>query len=388
MRIAIINEHCHKIGGPNKYIAEIAERLGHIHEVHIFAQSFADVENKKVIFHKVPVIKGTWLLTFLSFIVNSTILIKLNGKFDIIHSQGVNCLIQNVVTNHCTFTPAYNIYDSCNVTEKYYFGDNFLKKALRKWLYYKTKLLMYHLEKKIYGSKSKRKIIAVSEEVKREINEYYHKSPEEITVIYNGVNLEKFNLSNKNEYRKLIRGKFNIKEEDFVLLFVGANWENKGLELLIKALPLLNDQSIKLLIVGHWRKIYYETLINSLQLKEQVIFAGETDHPEKFYGASDIFVLPSYYEACSLATLEAAASCLPILTTKTNGSRELIIDGENGYFIKHSPEDISNKIRYLLNNKEKLEETGRKIRQKLEEENYSWDKTADLVLKVYKEVIA
>lgn len=385
MRIAIINDHPHKIGGVNKYIAEIAKRLCHLHEVHIFAQSSAYFENPKVIFHNVPVIKGPWLLTLLSFIINSTVLIKLSGRFDIIHSQGASSLIQNVVTNHVTYNPAYRIYEACGVAENYYFGENFLKKALRKLLYSTNKLLVCQLEKQVYGSKSKRKIIAVSEGVKREINEYYDKPSADITVIHNGVDLEKFNPSKKNEYRKFIRSKFNIKEEDFTLLFVGANWENKGLDLLIKALSLLNDPSIRLLIAGQWKKTYCEALVNRLQLKEQVIFAGETDQPEMFYGAADLFVLPSYYEACSLPLLEAAASSLPILTTRTNGSQELIIDGENGYLISHSPEDISSKIRYLLNNKEKMEETGRKIRRKLEEEGYSWDTTAKLLAKLYEE---
>ena len=73
---------------------------------------------------------------------------------------------------------------------------------------------------------------------------------------------------------------------------------------------------------------------------------------KRFYAAADIFVFPSYFEGFSLVTLEAQASGVPIVATRINGTEELIQDGYNGFFVRHDPEDIAQKIDILANDEE------------------------------------
>ncbi len=84
-------------------------------------------------------------------------------------------------------------------------------------------------------------------------------------------------------------------------------------------------------------------------LKERVMFAGFTEHPEQYYIASDVFVFPSYYEAFPLVPMEAAAAGLPIVATRVNGVREWIEDGKTGLLSSFEPTDFAEKILFLAN---------------------------------------
>ena len=105
-----------------------------------------------------------------------------------------------------------------------------------------------------------------------------------------------------------------------------------------------------------------------------------------YYCAGDIFVFPSLYEAFSLATLEAAASGLPIIATKINGTEELIKEGYNGFFVKRDPKDITEKINLLIKDENLRKQMSRNAR-KVIEKNYTWDICAKKTTEVYEELL-
>ncbi|KPJ58135.1 MAG: hypothetical protein AMJ42_03820, partial [Deltaproteobacteria bacterium DG_8] len=92
-------------------------------------------------------------------------------------------------------------------------------------------------------------------------------------------------------------------------------------------------------------------------LSDNLIFIGEEKALEKYYGVSDLLVLPTLYDPFSNVCLEALACGLPVITTKSNGAAEIIEEGENGYIIEDARdiEGIAQKISLLLS-KEKREE--------------------------------
>src|SRR5205807_233495 len=61
-----------------------------------------------------------------------------------------------------------------------------------------------------------------------------------------------------------------------------------------------------------------------------------TPQIERYYAAADIFLLPSYYDACSLSVLEALAAGLPVITTSRNGASEALQGGRSGFTIRHA----------------------------------------------------
>jgi UDP-glucose:(heptosyl)LPS alpha-1,3-glucosyltransferase len=188
-----------------------------------------------------------------------------------------------------------------------------------------------------YKKEKVSKIIAISEMVKQDMIRWYGVSEDRITVVYNGVDIERFHPRNR-QYREEIRRRYGIGDE-FVILFVSNNFRMKGLKYLLATLSRLKKEGrllFKLLILGRDRKNPYLRLAKKMGISEEVVFAGSTNEPEKYYGAADLLVHPTFYDACSLTVLEALASGLqssPLLAMEqvghqSTGSRVCHFDPE------------------------------------------------------------
>ncbi|HYZ75349.1 MAG TPA: glycosyltransferase, partial [Chthoniobacterales bacterium] len=101
---------------------------------------------------------------------------------------------------------------------------------------------------------------------------------------------------------------------------------------------------------------------------------------------SDIFLFPSWYEAFSLATIEAAACGLPIVATKINGTEDFIVPGETGLFIEHDPEQIAGVLVKLTDNPAERARIGANARR-LVEQSYTWDHIAHQTEEAYLEYL-
>jgi UDP-glucose:(heptosyl)LPS alpha-1,3-glucosyltransferase len=233
------------------------------------------------------------------------------------------------------------------------------------------------------------RIIAISDMVKRDMMHWYGIPEDRITVAYNGVDIERFHPRNR-QYREGIRRRHGIRDE-FVILFVSNNFRMKGLVFLIKALAEIkkeNAPSCKLLVLGRDRQGSYFGLARNVGIFEEVIFAGSTDEPEKYYGASDLLVHPTFYDACSLTVLEALASGLPVITTHSNGASGIITEGQEGFVIS-DPRDgqaLVGKISFFLD-REKVEKASAAARHLAE--SYSlegnWRKIKNILNEVSSE---
>jgi UDP-glucose:(heptosyl)LPS alpha-1,3-glucosyltransferase len=208
-----------------------------------------------------------------------------------------------------------------------------------------------------YQERPLRAIIAISDMVKQDMMHWYQIPEERITVVYNGVDIERFHPRNR-QYREEIRRRHGIGEE-LVILFVSNNFRMKGLGFLIRALAEVKKEdhpSLRLLVLGRDRKEPYLRLAKKIGISEEVVFAGSTDEPEKYYGAADLLVHPTFYDACSLTVLEALASGLPVITTHSNGASGIITQGQEGFVIS-DPRDgqaLVEKISFFLN-RERIE---------------------------------
>ena len=127
-----------------------------------------------------------------------------------------------------------------------------------------------------------------------------------------------------------------LSDEARVILFSGNNFGPKGLGTLIKALSLLKEElaDLCLLVLGRGRKGPFQRLAQKLRIAQRVVFAGFAKEPERFYGASDLFVLPTKYDPFANVCLEALASGLPVITTTANGASEIIENGKYGFILE------------------------------------------------------
>src|SRR4029077_5270890 len=90
---------------------------------------------------------------------------------------------------------------------------------------------------------------------------------------------------------------------------------------------------IHLLVCGGGRVASYKRLASALGLADTVHFLGFHPDIRECYASSDFFVLPTYYDPCSLVVLEALAWGRPAFLTRSNGAGELITDGRQGYVL-------------------------------------------------------
>lgn len=376
MRIAYIVEHCHKKGGHERYVAQLAEKMSEKHEVHIFANSFSDVE-AEVFYHHVPMFSKPTLLMLGSFIINAGILVAKHGPFDIIHSQGANAIVQNVVTNHTSQKARIIAMSEFAFLERGWLGrihDILLEK------------MIVANEERIYGLDSRCQVIAVSNGVKREMLKFYKLPAQNITVVVNGVDLESFSPLNRKTMRADWRIKNGFSAEDFIILFVGGDWERKGLEIIIGALALIPQDFVKLAVVGNWhREAEYRKMVKSKGLDKRVCFCGATTQSETAYAGADLFVLASLYEACPFSVLEALASGLPIVMTAVNGSDEFVHSGENGFLIPRDRRVLSQVVNRFITERNLLVDMGSASRRIAQ--NYSWSRCIEETERVYLKVL-
>lgn len=185
-------------------------------------------------------------------------------------------------------------------------------------------------EAELVASPKLRGIICNSHMVADEWRQYYAVPDERLHVIYNGVDTEKFHPRLRTpEARIALRERLGWSLNDPVFLFVGSGFQRKGVPQLLEALA--RTQGFRLCVVGADRKLEaMRRKAEELGLSSRVAFAGPQVDVLPFYAAADAFVLPTLYDPCPNAVLEAMACGLPVLVSPTCGAREWVLSGENG----------------------------------------------------------
>ena len=173
--------------------------------------------------------------------------------------------------------------------------------------------------------------------IKGDIISHYAFPEARIAVVFNSVDLTRFHPHNRLLYRAKRRSGLGVRDDALLLLFAGNNYRLKGLGALVRALSLLArrfpERDFRLLVAGRGRVRPYRRLSRRLGVEDRVIFAGPLTGMEEYYGASDIYVHPTFYDSCSLTVLEALASGLPVVTTRFNGAAQVIVSEEGGAVI-------------------------------------------------------
>ncbi len=155
--------------------------------------------------------------------------------------------------------------------------------------------------------------------------------PNRITVIHNGVDCQRFSPVHRAAFRAVIRRRLGIPDDALVLLIAAHNFRLKGVpELLRVAARLLkNGRRLHVVVAGGRRLDRWRLFAVWLGLGQHVTFVGTITDMVPYFSAADAYVHPTYYDPCSLVLLEAAASGLPIVTTRQfNGAVELFREDE------------------------------------------------------------
>lgn len=168
-----------------------------------------------------------------------------------------------------------------------------------------------------------RHLIAVSNTVRQEFVEHYAVEPKRISVIYVGINIQRFE---KLLPREEARQRLKLPIDKPILLYVGFSTPRKGLEYLAQALQKMRVSAV-LVIVGNWEARYYKHFIKMLDEKRShIIITGyvpDADLP-LYYAAANVFVLPSLLEGFGIPLIEAMAAGVPVITTSGGAAGEVV----------------------------------------------------------------
>ena len=142
-----------------------------------------------------------------------------------------------------------------------------------------------------------------------------------------------FNHEARLSRRSGSRQSLDLDDRDFVFLLIGNDWKKKGLDLLLRALAII-DIPIQLFVVGKDDPGLYRSALRQLRLDNRVRFLVPSADVLSFYAATDAYVAPSLEDAFGLPILEAMACGLPVIASVQAGASENIIDGTTGYLLR------------------------------------------------------
>jgi len=243
------------------------------------------------------------------------------------------------------------------------------------------------IDRKIYNKKFKSScksadtIIAISEQTKNDIMEFYSIPSEKIKVVYQSCDDIFYKEQTQNETEKT-KAKYKLPEK--YLLCVGTIEERKNLLTVVKALTIVKN--ISLVVVGK-KKSYYKKVsefISKNNLDKRILFLENVpneDLPSIYHGA-EIFIYPSLYEGFGIPIIEALTCKTPVITTKglcfqeAGGQDSIYIDPTNY-------EQLAIEIQNLLSSPEtqkRISENGFEYSKKFQPQVI-----ASEIMKVYSE---
>lgn len=372
MKIAVVIPKYGLPGGAESYAYELSERLAAREglEIHVFANQWRYGESS-ITFHKIPILTFPRFLTQVSFAHFANRKIGF-GDFDLVHSHD-RIFSMDLFTMH-------------SIPHK-----TWIKEARSRSLSLFDRTMAWVERKGITGSPQP-VILPVSNLVREELLKAYDLPESIVRVIHPGVSTERFSGLDRASCRREIRQRYGLSLNEVVVLFVSMNFELKRLDLVMRGIAKLvsagnTSSSLNLMIVGKGKKKKYQKLAQELRIADRVIFTGVIRDIEKYYLASDIFVMPSIFDTFGIAVLEAMMAGLPVIISRRVGAKDLIDPGVHGCVLSENPSplDMSQALASLLGS-EKRREIGEMCRRVAMA--HDWSRTADQVAELYHQLAA
>jgi N-acetyl-alpha-D-glucosaminyl L-malate synthase BshA len=170
-------------------------------------------------------------------------------------------------------------------------------------------------------------VTAVSESLRQQTYDFFPIT-QDIEVIYNFIDLDRFKRINKDHFKKAI-----APNGERILIHVSNFRKVKRSEDVIKVFKRISERiPSKLLLIGDGpERSNLEALCREFNLCDEIRFLGKQDAIEEILSISDLFLMPSASESFGLAALEAMACEVPVISTNVGGLPELNIHGKTGF---------------------------------------------------------
>jgi len=369
------------VGGIARHCLGLSKALAKLgHEVYVVTLEFPgtplfeDVDGVKV--HRVLIELGhpnfiIWTFIFNHFMEKKVAELSRSVKFDIIHIHDWLTAEAGVSSKYFLDKSLVSTVHSTEVgrSQGLHNPDSFLIDGIEWWMTYEAK-----------------RVIVCSNSVKWEIESHFNLPHDKVTVIPNGVEVSTFNL---NINREEVKRRYGIKPNERIVLFIGRLVPQKGVDMLIKAVPLIiqRHRDARILIAGDgWSRTYLEELVKSMNLGDHVRFLGFISDWElaDLMVAADVLVVPSVYEPFGIVALEGMAAGTPVVATNIGGLSEIIEHDRTGVLVyPRNPESIAWGVNRVLSDHKYADWLVRNARRKVLEA-YSWEEIAKRTVEVYE----
>lgn len=371
-RVAVIVRKYGTVGGGEKFVYELTERLarGGRFEIHVFANRWVPGLGP-VVFHKIP------RAPFPRF-PRQAVFAWLAGRevekggFDLVHAHD-RVFRADVFTMH-------------SIPHETWVRD------IRKRSPTLFDRVTAWVERRLMEGGGCAWHLPVSSIAGESYRERYRIDPSRMRVLHPGVDLARFSSPDREACRREVRTRFGIGPSEIVILFVGMNFEVKGLDAILRAVArakaLRPDAALRLLVVGRGNEGKYRSIAASLGIAETVTFAGtHAKGVEAFYLASDLFMMLSSFDTFGMVVLEAMASRLPVIVSANVGAKDLVEEGVNGFVLpdRLDADAAAGKIALLVDAsiRTAMGDAGRRTASL-----HGWDRLAEEVAGVYEKVAA
>jgi UDP-glucose:(heptosyl)LPS alpha-1,3-glucosyltransferase len=319
MRIALVHMRQAAIGGTELVLNTLAAHLATLgHDVTIVCRSRESQPHPRVEFAVLRslAVGGAWRMWAFAADVERHVA---SARYDLVLALGktwTHDVIRTGGGSHATFVERARVFEGRNTTLK--------------------DLLALKIERRGFAPGNYKRVIANSRMVARDIGARYAVPERDIEVVYNGVDLERFHPREREHGREL-RRTLGLGERHLVFLFLGSGFRRKGLERTLHAFRAVSAAraDARLLVVGEdSTRSTHQRLARDLGIASCVQFLGARADAPVCFAASDVHVLPTWYDSFGFTVLEALATGVPVITTDAAGAAELVDDGVHGSVLR------------------------------------------------------
>lgn len=299
-----------------------------------------------------------------------------NWNLDIIHSHtefGVGTFAR-IISKQFNI-PLVHTYHTMYEDYVHYITKGYFVKSSKKLAEYFTKF---------YCDKTATELIVPSKKTYSLFKEKY-KVNRNVHIVPTGIEVDRFYKEKlKNTHIDRLKRELNIKENDFVIAYVGRLAKEKNIEVLIEMhAEILKEHKAKLLIVGNGPDYsHFIEMAQKLGIEDSVILTGAVPWEEVpyYYSVADVFATASKTETQGLTVVEAMAAGLPVICVEDDSFKDVVIDGLNGKTFK-TKKQYKKAVQSLITNHEQL--TVMKKQARITADSHSLKYYAEKVLDVY-----
>jgi glycosyltransferase involved in cell wall biosynthesis len=235
------------------------------------------------------------------------------------------------------------------------------------------------------------RVIACSHYMADEVSSFFQTPLDKIDIIPNGVDTSRFDRLEGQDLT-YFRNRYALPFEE-IIFYVGRVVFEKGLHVLIRALPLILAQrpSAKVVIAGKGPELEsLRSLAWSMGVGEKVLFTGfiADEDRDRLFRCADCAVFPSLYEPFGIVALEAMAAKCPVVVTEIGGLKEVVQHAETGITVY--PDDPSSLAWGILHTLQLSKWSAARVANayRVVREEFNWDRIARHTAAVYRQVIA